>query len=236
MAYEPLQALIDLEQPSNLEHVRDRIAEILFKEQESQQEKAREAGKDPDTWALRVFTEASNCWGMFTASEEGETDAETIELRPIVNVWFDRAEYDRKRSDPTIRHQANATYHIDIYAAGVSGPSSKGHDSGDVLASLAAQRAYGYVRSILMAGPSANLQWPGIVGDHWPASFEVMARPSADIDKGQVEHVACGRLKLEVSFLEFAPEYEGQPLTELFVGVKRKETGELYFNAKTIGV
>lgn len=235
MAVETLQELIDLESPDNLERVRDRIAEILLTEQESQQAKALALGKGPELWALRLFVEASNCWGMFQATNEGETDAEGIDETPIVNVCFDRTEYDRKRSAPTTRQQADATYYIDIYATATTRESSDGHEPGDRAARIRVQQTYGYIRRILMAGPNANLQMVKVVGDHWPQAFEMFWPDKADLDKGHTENVACGRVKLDVSFLEFAPEYVGQPLTELFVGVKRKETGELYFNAKTIG-
>lgn len=236
MAVETLQALIDLETPDNLERVRDRIAELLFTEQASQQDKARAVAKDPDLWALRLFVEASNCWGMFQATNDGSTDAESIDTTPVVNVCFDRTEYDRKRSDPTIRQQADATYYVDIYATATTRETTEGHEPGDRAARLLVQKTYGYVRRILMAGPNANLQMVKTVGDHWPQAFEMFWPDKTDLDKGHTENVAFGRLKLDVSFLEFAPQYFGQPLEELNVGVKRSETGELYFSARTIGV
>jgi hypothetical protein len=75
---------------------------------------------------------------------------------------------------------------------------------------------------------------PGVVGDHWPTEFETVSQPNEDLDKPKFERVAMGRLQLSVSFLEFAPEYVGEPLETLAVGVKRRETGELYFTANII--
>ncbi len=235
MAIDTLQSLIDLDTPDNLELVRERIAEILFTEQQAQQDKARAAGKDPDPWALRLFVEASNCWGMLQPTNEGEDDGASIDTTPIVNICFDRTEYDRKRSLPAVRQQADATYYVDIYATATSRETSTGHEPGDLAARVLVQRTYGYVRRILMAGINANLQMLGTVGDVWPDSFEMYRVDKSDLDKGHSENIAFGRLKLDVSFIEFAPEYVGEALTELFVGVKRKETGELYFSAKTIG-
>jgi hypothetical protein len=236
MTYTPLQALID--KTDNLVVVRDQIASILLLETLNQQEKARAEGKDPQLWKLRVFTERANCWGEFSSNDDGPNDTSepAVNTTPIVSVCAHKTKYDRASSLPVIEQTADAIYEIGIYGCGIARTASAGHDTAERLASDEVLRAYGLVRNILMAGPTGNLQMPGVVGDHWPDEFEMMGQPNEDLDKAKFERVAAGRLLLSVSFLEFAPEYVGQPLDTLAVGVKRRETGELYFTAEIIGV
>jgi hypothetical protein len=236
MAYTPLQALID--KVDNLVVVRDQIATILLLESLNQQAKALAAGKDPELWKLRVFTERVNCWGEFSSNDDGpdDTSSPAIDTTPIVSVCAQKTKYDRARSLPVVEQTADAVYEIAIYACGVARQSDAGHDTGERIATDEVLRAYGLVRNILMAGPTSNLQMPGVVGDHWPDEFEMMGQPNEDLDKAKFERVAAGRLALSVHFLESAPEYVGQPLETLAVGVKRRETGELYFTANITGV
>jgi hypothetical protein len=236
MSYTPLQALID--KVDNIVVVRDQIAAILLLESQNQQEKALAAGKAPQLWKLRVFTERVNCWGDFSSNDDGpdDTSAPAIDETPIVSICAHKTKYDRARSLPVVEQTADAVYEIGIYACGVARASDAGHDAGERIATDEVLRAYGLVRNILMAGPTANLQMPGVVGDHWPEEFEMMGQPNEDLDKAKYERVAAGRLVLNVDFLEFAPEYVGEPLETLAVGVKRRETGELYFTAQITGV
>lgn len=236
MPYELLQSLID--KRDNLVIVRDQIATILLLELQNQQQKALEAGRDPQDWKLRIFTERANCWGDFTSDDSGDHDAgpPAIDPTPIVSVLAHKTKYDKARSLPVVEQTADAIYEIHIYGCGVAHASSGGHVTGERMATDEVLRAYALVRNILMSGHAANLAMPGIVGDHWPEDFEVMGQPSDDLDKPKYERVAAGRLQLAVSFLEFAPQYVGQPLETLAVGVKRRETGELYFEAKILGV
>jgi hypothetical protein len=236
MPFTPLQALID--KTDNLVLVRDQIASILLLESENQQDKAREAGKDPQRWKLRVFTERANCWGDFSSNDDGpdDTSEPAIDPTPIVSVYVAKGKYDRASSLPVVEQTADTTFVIDVYGCGIAQTSSSGHDRAELLAADEVLRAYGLVRNILMAGPNANLQMMGVVGDHWIDEFEVLGQPNEDLDKQKFERVAALRVLLSVSFLEFAPEYVGQPLDTLAVGVKRRETGELYFTAEIIGV
>lgn len=218
----------------NLEIVRDQIAAIIKLESDGQQALAVAENEDPQPWALRVFTERTNCWGYFTSNESTDDDATSIDPTPIVSVWVDSVSYDKKRSVPSQRQQASAKINIDIYGCGVSAASERGHDSGDEVAAREVQRAYRLVRNILMSDVYVSLGMLGVVADRWPESFE-MLKPGQD--KTTVESVDVGRLVLDVSFNEFSPEYEGEPLELISAGVKRKEDGELYFTANLqIGV
>jgi hypothetical protein len=226
-----LQALID--KVDTLELVRDQIAAILLAESANQQALARAAGKDPQDWALRLFVERNgNCWHQFTSTNEGDDDASTIDPTPIVNVWVDHTEYDKARSDPSGRQQANAVYHLDIYGYGVATATAQGHDPGEMLAAFAVQRAYRLIRNTLISPINENLQMIGVVGDRWINSFKAGGQVSAsEHDKHPVENVSLGRVELEVSFLEYAPEYQGVTIEAITGTVKRAETGEIYFTA-----
>lgn len=236
MPYEPLQSLID--KRDNLVVVRDQIATILLLELKNQQDKALAEGRDPQGWKLRIFTERPNCWGDFTSDDSGDDDASTpaIDTTPIVSVLAHKAKYPRDRGLPVVEQTADALYEIHIYGCGVAHAASGGHVTAERQAADEVLRAYTLVRNILWSGHAANLAMPGIVGDHWPDEFEAMGQPNEDLDKPKYERVAAGRLQLSVSFLEFAPQYVGQPLETLAIGVNRRETGELYFTANITGV
>lgn len=227
-----LQALID--KFDTLELVRDQIAAILLAESENQQQFARNASRDPQPWALRVFTERNgNCWHNFLATEEGDDDASTVDPTPIVNVWHSSTTYDRKRSDPSGRQQADAIYHVDIYGVGIATTTAQGHDPGEMLAAREVERAYRIIRNTLISPINENLQMLGTVGDRWILSFKTGPVNTAESDKPRVEHVGIGRVELSVSFLEYAPEYEGVTIEAIAGTVLRKETGEIYFKTTT---
>jgi hypothetical protein len=228
MPLQTLQALID--KVDTLELVRDQIAAILLTESKNQQDLALLGGKDPKDFALRIFVERNgNCWHQFTATEDGDDDASTIDPTPIINIYHVDSEYDRKRSDPSGRKQAGGTYHIDIYGYGVATQTSDGHDAGEMLASYAVQRAYRLIRNTLDSPINENLQMLGVVGDRWINSFKSGGQPAGEHDKHPVENVSLGRVELKVSFLEYAPEYEGVTIEAVAGTVKRTETGEIYF-------
>ncbi len=227
-----LQALLD--KVDTLELVRDQIAAILLAESKNQQALALVAQKDPQLFALRIFVERnSNCWHNFTSTTEGNDDVDSIDPTPIVNVWHSHVEYDRNRSDPSGRQQATAVYHVDIYGCGVATLTTRGHDPGEMLAAFEVQRAYRLIRNTLIHPFNENLQMLGTVGDRWILSFKAGPINTAEHDKPRVEHVSIGRVELEVSFLEYAPEYEGVTIEAIAGTVLRKETGEIYFKTTT---
>lgn len=224
-----VQSLIDKQ--GTLRAVRDQVAAIILGNSANQQALAESAGKDPKPWKLRVFVDRTDCSGEYTSNDDDE-DAPQRDPTPIVNVQFDETEYDKKRGTPTQHQQADATFCIDIYGCGVATDTTDGHAPGDAAAADEALRAYMLVFNFLMSDVCSNLGLPGIVGDHWPEKFKLLAVPPGDRDKPRVERVAVGRLELSVSFVEFAPQYEA-PLLETVTGtVKRKETGELYLTTK----
>lgn len=232
MTFTPLQQLL-VTKRDNLVVVRDELAAILLAESANQQALAQAQGQDPQLGKLRVFLERANCWNEFTSDDSGDDDtsAPAIDTTPIVSVYVVNTKYDRKRSDISVRQQAAAVFGIDIYGCGIATTTSEGPQRGEVIAANEVLRAYGLVRNILMSSMNTNLGMLGVVGDRWPEEFEMLNPPNEDLDKQKFERVACGRLALSVSFNEFAPEYEGEPLELVSVGVKRKATGEIYFTA-----
>jgi hypothetical protein len=221
--------LIDTTDTSAL--VRDQIGAILLIESAKQQELAAAANLNPQDYKLRVFTERSNPWAEWqdAPDPDGPQDGER-DTSPIVNVTLVSGDYERGKSNWVDRQQTAGSYQIDCYGYGVStaGPTG-GHDPGDARAAFEAQRAYTLVRKILMSGQYAKLGFPaGTIGDRWPRGFKVI-QPA--IDGRAVQHVLAVQLDFEVTFNEFAPQYEGTDLEVVSVDVNRAETGELYFAA-----
>jgi hypothetical protein len=226
-----LQALID--ERDTLEIVRDQIAAILVAETANQKALALVAHRDPQQWALRVFTERMGAvWHEFTATDEGDTDVESVDPTPIVSVSFESLKYDKERSDPSGRQQATAVYNLDIYGYGVATRTAVGHDSGEMLAQLEVHRAYRLIRNTLMADINEQLQMIGTVADRW-LSFKMGELSRSEHDTHPVERVGFGRAVLEVTFLEYTPEYQGVILDNVAGTVKRTETGEIYFKTTT---
>jgi hypothetical protein len=221
-----VQSLID--KVDNLRVVRDQIATILLTNSARQQELAQAAIKDPAPWKVRVFVDRTDCTGEFTSHDEEEDKPRDLPI-PIVSVLVEESSYDRARSAPVGRQQADGKYYLDIYAGGISTDTSDGHMPADQMAAEELLRVYGLVRNILVSDICQNLGMLGVVGDHWCESFKVMQLRAADRDKPNVDHVAVGRLELSVSFLEYAPAYEGTLIEAITGTVKRTETGEIYF-------
>lgn len=227
-----LQALID--KLDTFEIVRDQIAAIILAETANQQQKALAAGKDKRLWALRVFTERNGtCWHHFTSGGDVDDDQLVIDQTPIVNVWHAEHGFDRKKSPPSGDQVSDGTFHIDIYGCGIATDTSEGHDPGELLAAREVERAYRLIRNTLASPINENLQLLGTVGDRWIKSFKTQPINTAESAKPQLENVAIGRIELEVSFLEYAPEYQGVTIENIAGTVLRKETGEIYFKTTT---
>ncbi len=219
-------ALIDtlIDKSDTFELVRNQITAILVVEQANQQVLATAASKDPRLWTLRVFEERTNPWSEFS-----KAPADPIDVAPIVNVWFNREDFDKKKGDTVKRQQADGVFNIDCYGYGMSeGDGGAGHIAGDHAAALARDRCIRQVRNILMAAKYINLQLTD-VGDRWPGSIETFLVPE-DTESGQ--HVAAARLALQVSYNETSPQITGAAMETVEMTVKRAETGEVYLVAE----
>ena len=212
--------LIDKQDTSEI--IRDQIAAILALEVVNQKALATAAGKDPALWDLKVYLERSNPWEQFI----GDTPDET----PIVNVWFDNENFEKKASNIVERQKANGIFNIDVYAIGVTEDDVlSGHKPGDREASFNAQRAIRLVRNILMAAENTYLQLTrGIAWDRFPQAITIF-QPS--IDAQQVQQIVGARLALNVSYNEFSPQVKGEIMELLSVDVHRTEDGLIVVEA-----
>lgn len=234
----PIQTLIKKRDTSEL--VGDQIAKILLLEQESQAQLARAAGEDAAEWDFRVYREASNPWQAFLGSpgvDEAPDEPEGWVMRPgapVVNVSFDSSTFNKSASDQHRRQQATGTYFVDCYAHRVSGDDGgMGHESGDELARVDAQRMAALARNILCASIYYQLGFPspkngGMVAGRWVTglqTFQIHGEHRA------VQRIGAVRLTLEVSFYEESPEYEGAPLEIVSITLKRLGTNQVLLSA-----
>ena len=209
-----------IDKVDNFERVRDEIAAILAVEVANQKALAVAAGKDPDNWDLRLYSERSIPWSILT--EDGDTGA------PVVNVWFDNLNFDESASNVVARQKANATYNIDCYGGGVSAETAEGHTSQDKAAALDAQRALRLVRNILMAGEYTYLGLRGMVWRRF-VTTETVFQPS--IGDQPAFGIVGARLTLQVQFNEYAPQVPAETLESLAVEVTRAADGAVLINA-----
>lgn len=216
-----IQSLID--KKDTFEIVRDRIAEILVLEVANQMSLATAAGKDPNLWKLRIFTERSNPW------EQWLNPTDTIDKSPIINIWYDNSNFDLAKSDIIQRQSASGIYNIDCYGYGVGANNiAGGHIAGDELAAFEVQRALRLVRNILMASENAYLKLRGTVSRRWPQSMNTF-QPS--LDNRTIQNVGAARVAFNVNFNEFSPQYEPEILELITTTTFRAETGEILINA-----
>lgn len=214
----------------NLVVVRDQIAAILKANFENQRVLAVADNADPKPYDVRVFIERSDCRGEFTSQDEDERTASSKrDRRSIVSICVDGTAYDKKRSSISERRQSDGIYFIDFYSMGIGKESPDGYVPGDKAASNEVLRVFGLVDSILAADVNVSLGMLGVVGNVWLHKFNTMELSSDDRDRPQVERVAVARAELHVSFNEFSPQYQAQPLELISAAVLRKETGEIYF-------
>jgi hypothetical protein len=211
-----IEALID--KRDSFEILRDEIAAILAVESARQQVLAAQAGKDPKLWKLRVYTERSAPWSVFQDAPNPATD----DVSPVINVWFDSANYERSGSNTFERQKTVGTFHIDCYGYGVAIDQGTSHAPGDEYAALEAQRAFRLVRNILMAAHWEKLGQKTFVWDRWPASVQAF-QPQRD--NANTPHVQALRFALEVTFNEFAPQHEPVELELISTQVSRAGDG-----------
>lgn len=211
-----IQTLIDKQ--DNSEIIRDQIAAILALESAAQQVKATQAAKDPEAWRLRVYAERSNPW------EFAQDD-----FAPIVNVWFEKSEVNPRASDTVERQTYSGIFNIDVYGFGQSRPDGAGHAPGDEEAAKEAQRGVRLVRNVLMASVYTYLGLRGVVSRRMVDAVTIF-QPQANGDN--VAQVVGARVSLRVDYLEFAPQYVGEPLEVLSAQVHRAEDGQIIINAE----
>lgn len=224
---EVISTLIDKQ--DNFEIVRDQIALIVVTEVANQMALAVTAGKDPNDWKLRIFTEAFNPIEQFLNVKD---TTPAVDLVPIVNVWYDASSFPESRGEPVERQGSDSVFNIDCYGYGLSSNNvAGGHNPGDKEASLEVQRAVRLVRNILMAGLNTYLQLRDTevgIGLRWPQSITAF-QPQLGVEP--VQNVHGARIALKVSFNEFSPQIIPETLELVSVDIKRTEDGEIVLEA-----
>lgn len=214
-----ISTLIDKQ--DTFEIVRDQIAAILTTEIASQMQLAADAGKNPNDWKLRIFTERSNPWEEFLN--------EPVDISPLVNVWFDNSGFDPSKSNVVERQASETVYNIDCYGYGRSrDDGATGHIPGDREASFEVQRALRLVRNILM---SAEYTYLGLRGTVWHRMPQSITAFQPQLDARQMQQIVGARLAFRVVFNEFSPQVESVDLELLSVDVIRTEDGEIVLEA-----
>lgn len=209
----------------NAEIIRDKIAEILLVESTNQQALAEAENLDPALWKLRIYTERSNAWEDFLGPEQ---KGQQIDKSPIVNVWFESAQDDAHASNTIERQKVDGIFNVDCHGYGIARASEDGHDPGDYLASLEAQRAARQVRQILMSAHYLYLGMQGTVWGRWRDSAKSFQPES---DRGFLQNVQGVRVAMRVTFNEVSPQIQPVTLAGVAVTVKRSETGQILFKA-----
>jgi len=214
-----ISTLIDKQ--DTFEIVRDQIGAILTIEVASQMQLATNAGKDPNDYKLRIFTERSNPWEEFLN--------EVVDTSPLVNVWFDNSSFDPSKSNVVERQASETVYNIDCYGYGRSrDDGATGHIPGDREASFEVQKALRLVRNILMAAEYTYLGLRKTVWHRMPQSITAF---QPELDARQMQQIVGARLAFRVIFNEFSPQVEPVDLELLSVDVIRTEDGEIVLEA-----
>lgn len=216
MALTTLTALI--ENLDGFELIRQQIGALLVIERDNQKALATEQSKDPKQWDFKVYEERSTAY-------EGALN-KPFDLTPVVNVWFDSDTFDEKSSTRAEKQKCIGSYNIDVCGFAKAVGTAEGHMPADKAAALEAHRAARLVRNILMSSVNTYLQLPR--GTAWDR--RVQSRQSYQPNQGEnpIVSVVALRLRFQVSFNEYGPQYEGVPLANLVAAINRTETGELY--------
>lgn len=207
-----------MEDQDMAEQIRDRVYSILKTEQAAQSDLATEK----DNYDFDIFLERSNPWAKFLTAKERQT--------PILNVTLNNEDFDPGQSTIVGEFTKSfTTINIDCYGHGIGedDPSEPGHVASDKQAALEARRAARFVRRVLMHSTYINLGYPnGIVHQRQVTGVQML---SPSMEGREVQQVCAARVVLAVQFNETTPFVEGAPLEIIGITVKRKETGETYF-------
>ena len=217
-----------IDKSDTYELVRDKVALILAEESAAQQALAALAGKDPDLWKLRVFTERTNPW-EFLRTNDGNAPADQS---TVVCVWFDGSNLDLRSSQTINRQQMDTTIHIDVYGIGVTKilEGGAGHVPGDENAAREAQRGARLVRNIIMADSYTTLGFPKALGFIGQRHISTIQSFQPEFGNQNAQQLAGLRLSLNVKTSELAPQTEAVILEEINT-IVRDENGQILIDA-----
>lgn len=202
----------------NFEVVRDKIGQILAAETVAQVALAAAASKpNPDDWKFHVYLERSNPWEAF---RDGKGD-----LTPIVNVWYDRGQYEEGRSNLHTQQGVTSRFNVDIYAYAPSVETAGGHTPGDEATAFLTHRIVRLVRNILMHDKYRWLGMRDIVEKRWLASQNVFQ--PVDASGRPAQRVVAARLALDVDHPEEIDFEDPNTLTVIDIEFRRGEDNKL---------
>ncbi len=229
----PLTTLIDKLDTSEI--IRDQIASILVVESAEQMRLAALAAKDPERWRLRVYTERATPWQSFRETpDRKQLGGGSVDASPIVNVWFDNESFDESASDIHYQQRADGIFNVDVYGYGIAETSGSGHLSADEVAAREAQRAMRIVRNVIMSAPYAYLGLTRgsqqLIERRFPRSITAFQPEEGAVPVQRVQGI---RLALSVWFQEYAPDYEGELLSEMTFQVLRAPDGQMVLAEST---
>jgi hypothetical protein len=209
--------------PDNWEALGAQIAQLLADEVANQRALAAAyvpPSGDPAVfsgdYAIRVFHEVSDPWEMFKDPTEP----------PVVSVRC--AGGDLIPVETKVTEQVYTwRYYLDIGAAGQAADTATGHLPGDQDAAIRIQRAIRLIRQILSSGPNQYLQKRGIVGWRRLSGVEIFQPDRKDITQPTLDHIAAARILLEAKVRDVSPEYQGEPLEDVAVDLKKGQDGSI---------
>lgn len=217
-----------LDSPDGHEVVSAAIGSALAVEIENQQVLAVNAGQNPEAYRAEVFLNRMKAF---------DTRAEGDDLTPIINVWFDNANYEKQGS--TVRaNRGDGVWNVDIYCFGLSrrNTTTGGQELGDKQAKQEADRWLGLVRRILMSAQYTYLGSPRANSGNDPSLLNQFCygRWVDSINAFQPEletraAITCvgARLALGVHYLIDSPQLVGEVFEILSSKVYREEDGRL---------
>lgn len=207
--------------------VRDRIAEILVAERDSQKGKAQFAGQNPNLWDFRVFSQQRDPIDVFVETPPNGSPAAI----PIVNVAVSGENLSEKGSFRQLINPYNAEYYITAFGYGIAEDTVDGHNTAEGVALACAERTIGLVRHILLSDPYRWLT----TSTNDPLREHVRSRRNTrlsyeqpSLDEGTTYFIQAITMNLIVDLDEVVREREATPLDAIRINVRRADNGELF--------
>jgi hypothetical protein len=190
-----------LDNPDNIEKIRNQIAVILKLECQNQFVLAREAGvENLADYKIGVYLENERPWQL-TENSEGKNPF------PLVNVQTVGFRRDESGGETVNKKKYVAEFVIDCYARGQPDNPEYGDDTDST---IRAWRLGGIIRNIIMAGPYAYLGMRNIVRRRELTEGRTGSptNMSGNIDDSALAVTIC-RMAISVWYSEESPQASG---------------------------
>lgn len=164
---------------------------------------------DPLDYTVDVFLER---WRPWETWRNNKSNAKTA---PVVNVWISQQQIDPSSSNRMERQAYEATFFIDVYAAGrARADGTGGQVLADQDAGLERNRAAKIVRNFLAASGNIFLQNRGANAETpiWQTSISTMEYFVPAVEDIPYQSVKAVRLTYLVKFSEHSPQPVGDIL------------------------